>query len=222
MNVTPLHAVEDSILDLDKTFAEAIKNLDPNVGLNEVMVNSVNDEIERLQNAPDELSVLTEKQVDDIMAVLAAGKPIITADILHTLQRTVEKPGVTVLQHRIVGADRKPFRGKAICYLVRVAEGEEVLVRKEMRKPGQKKTTRIPFTERFKLFTLSDNFARGPQDQRWLDVITRFSAAYTVLNNMVEQLQSHKIMDPNNLPDGLAEILHGEGDSEAEATKVVS
>ena len=221
MNDFPMPEVEDNEdLDLMKTFIESVKRIKESGEIvNPALVAEIEKQIDISLN-PD---VLSEQQQEEMMNILASGKPVITVKVIETLQDLIRKPGLVTVHYKMEGHDRRPFRGKMVCYAIRSADGDIVTLPKSARQYGKPITTRMPLTERRPLFTLSDNMARGPQDERWKNIVTRFSAAYTIIQQMAETMQAEKMILPGDAePDRLAEVLHAEGNSETQETETVS
>ena len=215
----------DDSLDLMRSFIEVVKELeDQDVTLSDTLTEAIQAEIDKVTGSEFEPEpvAMTDEEMEKMMKVLASGKPIITEEILETIQRLVKLPGITTLHYVMKGHDHKPFRGKMVCYAVRSADGDEVQLPKMLR-TEKRKTIIRPLTERRNLFTLSDNMARGPKDDRWTNVVTRFSAAYTILNQIVQGMQSEQILQPEDAtPDRIDQVLHSEGDQETGKAEAVS
>lgn len=215
---------EELDIDHNQTFINIIKDLKKDDVPNTSLVEELQKQMDILSGQYEDTPVkMTEEEMEKMMEVLASGKPIITEEILETLQRLVNLPGITTIHYVMEGHKRRPFRGKMVCYAIRSADGDEVRIPKIARRPNGPKTMIMPLTEKRKLFSLSDNMAVGPNDERWNNVVTRFSAAYTILERIVQGMQSDQILQPNATEQlGVDQVLHGEGDTETQETQIVS
>lgn len=177
---------------------------------------------------------VNDQDIANFLAQIDGTKPLITEEIVNIILEENVKPGFLTLDYKIGGKkSSKTFRGSIDIWLMRSwVEKVEIKTSKWSwvpKKPGSRKLKRVPNESgdvqidsrpgsyRVKLMSVYDENAGNFSVESWNKTIARFSAAYTLLERILEDLQKNKLQEIDGrideifIPGGTSDVTEAEG-----------
>ena len=215
----------------DQLATEELKETELPEGITPEMVELARKHLQEKEDrdAKDPMLSLSD---EEIMKIVATGPEVIKKKHFEMIEQACKKEGVVSITSRNTGSVM-PWRPKMTAYMVRVFDGERLRQSKWTRQPvvpGSTKMRRIltprnnlqierPGVERIKLFSVYPADPQASKEDQIQNMIVRFSAAKTILDQLTAGFQEHKKITEDEFDERIDPVSEEERDQETETTQ---